>query len=503
MSIEKRAISYCRVSSKEQSVNFSLQSQKEACHGWAVKHGCIVIREFVNETGESAKTADRKALQDLLKFVSKKENKVDALIVWKYDRLARNMGDYIELIKLFDRLGIEIISVTEPADATASGKFMRNVLGSVAQFENDVKSERSIAGMKQAVKEGRWVWVAPVGYKYTKDVYGKSILVPNEDSIHIKHAFELAEQGIYKQTEICKELKRSGYTIAKQKLNRILRNPIYAGLIIKREWFVEPIKGIHEQLISEDIFYKIQQILDGKRPSLRPRLRNHPDFPLRNYVACPKCRKPITGSFSTSRTNKKHPYYHCRVGKCGFGNIRRDVLHVQFLQLLESIKPSERALYLFKEIVSKSYKEKLKHQEREKRTLKTRIQKLKERKEILMDRLLTEAISEEDYKAENLRIEKSIIDDSVTLNDLDLEFGDVEECIDFCCRSFSDLPKSWYDGDLKQRQRFQSFVFPKGIDYFQGEFGTTHMSLILNILQKDFVKESQMAPPVGLERPKL
>ena len=83
----KFAAGYYRVSSQEQSHGYSLDSQREACLRCAYERGYTIVRAFMNEHGESAKTTNRKALRDLLEFLTKDERKIEALFVWKFDRL--------------------------------------------------------------------------------------------------------------------------------------------------------------------------------------------------------------------------------------------------------------------------------------------------------------------------------------------------------------------------------------------------------------------------------
>ena len=93
------AVIYCRVSSKEQVDGTSLESQEIACKEYAARNHLNVVRIFV-ERGESAKFADRTQLLELLDFCGKREHDVQQLLVWKVDRLARNVGDLV----LFDKV---------------------------------------------------------------------------------------------------------------------------------------------------------------------------------------------------------------------------------------------------------------------------------------------------------------------------------------------------------------------------------------------------------------
>ncbi len=496
---KKNAVVYCRVSTKEQADNFSLANQKRACQEHAERYGYAVVRGFVNKKGESAKTANRDALQQLLKFVSEEHRNIRALIIWKYDRLARNMVDYANLHAFFTKLGIEVISVTEPADSSAMGKFTKNIMGVMAQLDNDVRSERTVAGMKQAMREGRWVWNAPFGYSYKKDYTGRPILVPDKNAPLVVEAFALMEKGIHKQTDVCRTLRRKGADISKQRLSRILRNPAYAGLIIREDWFEEPIKAVHEALVSKATYDRVQSVLNGKRPGLVSRQRNHPDFPLRNFVFCPVCKKPITGSFSTGRNGVRHPYYHCRKSGCGFGSVKKDILHEKFVNLLRSVQPSAGVVRLFREVVKDVWKSSEVHQEKERKQLQKRLRQIKEKQKKAMDHRMDGDFTRSEYRGYADEFARQATDIEAGLSELGDSNVDMGNCVDYCARVLLNGPDLWRNADLDLRQRFQSFVFPSGFEYFKGSIGTAETAIVFKLLRESKTGKSNMATPTGLE----
>lgn len=108
------AVIYCRVSSKEQVDGTSLESQEIACREYAARHQLSVSRVFV-ERGESAKFADRTQLLEMLEFCRKGERHIEELLVWKVDRLARNVGDHFSIKAALQKLGVRVVSVTDPS----------------------------------------------------------------------------------------------------------------------------------------------------------------------------------------------------------------------------------------------------------------------------------------------------------------------------------------------------------------------------------------------------
>ena len=114
------AIIYIRVSTTEQAkFGYSLDAQKEVCLDYATGNNYEVLKVFTEE-GESAKTADRTELKEMLSYVKKNKSKIDALIIYKMDRLSRDTGDSLTIRYLLKKLNIDLKSVTEPFDDSPS-----------------------------------------------------------------------------------------------------------------------------------------------------------------------------------------------------------------------------------------------------------------------------------------------------------------------------------------------------------------------------------------------
>ena len=183
------AVIYIRVSTKEQTENLSLPTQLRACEEYCRREGLDVLERF-KEEGESAKTADRTELQRLLTFCRTNKGNVHFVVVFNLTRFARDKYDHFALRSLLKSLGISLRSATEPIDDTSTGKLMEGVLAAFAQFDNDVRSDRTRAGMKAALELGRWVFLAPLGYLNAPRAMGKSLMPDPERAPLVRRAFE-------------------------------------------------------------------------------------------------------------------------------------------------------------------------------------------------------------------------------------------------------------------------------------------------------------------------
>src|SRR5213593_4473611 len=203
------AVIYVRVSTKEQTENLSLPTQLRACEEYCRRQGYEVLERF-HEEGESAKTTDRSQLQNLLTFCRLNKGRVHFVIVYNLTRFAREKYDHFALRSLLQSLGISLRSATEPIDDTSTGKLMEGVLAAFAQFDNDVRSDRTRAGMRAALELGRWTFFAPIGYLNAPRWSGKSLVEDPERAPLVRRAFEQFATGRYTKQQVLDEVTRHG-----------------------------------------------------------------------------------------------------------------------------------------------------------------------------------------------------------------------------------------------------------------------------------------------------
>jgi DNA invertase Pin-like site-specific DNA recombinase len=253
------AVIYVRVSTKEQTENLSLPTQLRACEEYCRRHGYDILERF-HEEGESAKTTDRSQLQALLKYCRTHKGKVHFVVVYNLTRFAREKYDHFALRAHLNSLGISLRSATEPIDDTSTGKLMEGVLAAFAQFDNDVRSDRTRAGMKAALELGRWTFPAPLGYLNAPKWSASSPVHDPERAPLVRQAFEDLATGRYTKQEVIARASaaglrsKKGLTISPQSFGQMMRNPIYAGKIESPDYGVST-QGNFEPLVDEATFY--------------------------------------------------------------------------------------------------------------------------------------------------------------------------------------------------------------------------------------------------------
>jgi DNA invertase Pin-like site-specific DNA recombinase len=215
-----------RVSTKEQTENLSLTTQLKACEDYCERQAFHVLARF-REEGESAKTADRTELQKLLQFCRKNKGAVQFVVVFNLTRFALDKYDHFALRAHLKSLGISLRSATEPIDDTSTGKLMEGVLAAFAQFDNDVRSERTRGGMKAALELGRWTFLAPLGYLNAHRRTGRSLIPDAGRAPLVQRAFQDFATGRFTKHEVRKNVNALGLTTRRGKP---VTNPRFVGV---------------------------------------------------------------------------------------------------------------------------------------------------------------------------------------------------------------------------------------------------------------------------------
>ena len=476
----KRAVGYYRVSTKEQvEEGNSLSTQEKLCKEWARKNGYEIIEQFI-EQGESAKTADRTELQKLFIYCANKKNMVDAVVIYKLDRLSRNTDDYSQIRLLLKKYGVEIKSTTEFFENTPVGRFMENTMANIAQFDNDIRSERSGGGMKEAVRDGRYVWMAPVGYINTK-VNGKSTIVQDPLMAPIvKETFELALKGIRTVEEVRVIMEerglvlKSGKPLNKTYFYKILKNKLYMGKIEK---FGEVHTGLFEPIISEEVFNQVQRILKGKGRKEVQYKKDNDDFPLRRFVINKDSQK-VTGSFSKGRQGVRYPFY--RFGSKG-SNYNRDRFEEQYKEYIDSFSFTEEQSKKLEMKIRARFEDSVNKEKDDFKKLEVRISDLQKQQGLLVEKNLKGIISDELLTRQLAVIEESLMDAKIKLLGAEQVTFDIEKAMSVIKPFLSKPSEAWTKAKIDNKIKLQWFQFPSGVVFDGEKFGTTKIASIYNV----------------------
>ena len=319
---------YARVSSERQAEkDLSTSAQLRALRAFAREKGWSVVREYVDKA-KSGRTANRPAFREMLAAV--KRERFDAVLVWKLDRLARNMEISAALDALFRKHRVRVVSLHENIDDTPQGKLTARMFESFAEFYSNNLAQDIKRGIREVARKGFYPFShAPIGYRKEQVQDGTATryrLVPDEIYGEvIKRVFNSYASGAT-VPKIAEELNEEGLTTTNgnrwspKRLYDILRNRAYCGDVTVGEHYIDPagkshagsnpitIENVHEPLVSRAVFGQVSQILDSRSGNYSKARRASSPYLLSGLVRCALCGSFMAG---TSAKGGRYHYYTC------------------------------------------------------------------------------------------------------------------------------------------------------------------------------------------------
>lgn len=471
----KKAIGYIRISTKDQS-NFSLQGQEQYIRDFAGKQGYEVISVFKDD-GQSAKNFDRPDWKLLQKFCKDNHHQVDALIVSKYDRFSRNLKDALNMIEVLEeKYSIKILSALEPILLNPNSPYFfqfRTQMLMGAQVEWLVIKDRTRAGINTALKSGRYISKAPVGYTNSRDASNKTILLIDEGkALIIKRMFEMFLQGAPLK-EIKLEAMRKGFKKKyKSAVRETLTNPVYAGLIKVPAYNDEPehlVKGLHQGLVSEADWWKVQNTFNAENKIHRTVMNEQ--VPLRSVLKC-KHGHPLTAGNSKG---KKQYYWYYKNACCAKHNLSAKKLHDQLDEILKVMSLPDHYLTYLQEAIEKQ----LTIQEGQSATIlfekRSELAVLQQRLDKVEEKFIIDKLDPPAYKKWSSRyqheiaiVKKYIADASQPIDQLRAFFiGNLSR--------LGNLHWQYHEADLHTKQAILRTVFNSRLYYDGGAYRTPYV----------------------------
>jgi len=198
-----KAIGYTRVSTDEQArEGVSLDNQRTKITAYCELHDLELV-EVIEDGGKSGKNLNRDGITRLMELV--KTHQIDAVIVYKLDRLSRRVIDTLTLIEHFQKHSVAFHSLSESIDtSSAMGKFFLNIMASLAQMERDLIAERTRDALQHKIRKGERAGQIPYGFTLSPD--GKTLIPNIEEQRTISLIRELVGKG-YSYRAVCRELE--------------------------------------------------------------------------------------------------------------------------------------------------------------------------------------------------------------------------------------------------------------------------------------------------------
>ncbi len=314
---------YARVSSDRQDVDLSVAAQLRALRDHARKNGYIVAREYVDEA-ESGRIADRPEFRKMIDAASKTNAPFREILVWKFSRFTRKREHAVAFKSMLRRKGVRVVSITEQADDTPTGKLLEGIIESVDEFYSENLAQEVTRGMREAASRGFWVASrTPYGYNRVMVQDGpkkRPTLEPDPDAARVvKRIFDMAEAGTG-MLKIAQALNDEGIASpagklwSKNGIHFILRNEVYTGALVwgaKGKGKDEPVRvdKAFPSIVSKTRFRRVNRLMRSRAPKRAHPRRVGSTYLLSGLVKCKACNRALSGQDAKSG---QFAYYVCQ-----------------------------------------------------------------------------------------------------------------------------------------------------------------------------------------------
>lgn len=330
----KTAACYIRVSTNKQE-ELSPDSQLKEIKKYAKANGYILLSDFVfmEEEGISGKRADnRREFQRMIATAKQKPKPFDVILVWKYSRFARNQDEstfYKGMLR--KKCNVDVVSISEPIIEGMYGRLIEMVIEWSDEFYSVNLSGEVMRGMTEKAHRGGYQSGVPFGYTYDK--ISKTPAIDPDSAVVVQNIFQWFVNDGRSVFDIAQALNTMGLRTSKgnawemRTVRYILENPFYTGKIRwnrqhhethtikdRSEWIISD--GIHEPVISSDLFEAAQARLaeSSQKPRMRP--VSSKKHWLSGMVKCSSCGASL---FVGSRDKHGNAMFQCGSylkGKC-------------------------------------------------------------------------------------------------------------------------------------------------------------------------------------------
>lgn len=343
-----RTVGYYRYSSDKQTED-SIEAQRRACTAYAAAHGLQIVGEYVDESvsGKGSKTTSRTQYQKMLRDCDK--DLFDTVLIHKYDRVARNIGEHINLEKKMRDSGISLIATAQDFGSSNEAKIMRTLMYALSEYYIDNLSDEVKKGHREtAVKGLHNGGYAPFGYNVADQQYHINEL----EAGYVRRIFQAAanREGF---TAIVDELAAAGIKgkrgkpIKYTQIYEMLKNEKYTGVYLystrmednRTDRRDKPnairIENAIPAIIDKTLFQEVQRIM-----SERKQVGNKAGYLCSGLVYC-SCGGKMHG-IKSKKGNFERTYFYCSK-KCGAPTVRmEDVDNAARKYLQELLTPDNQ-----------------------------------------------------------------------------------------------------------------------------------------------------------------
>lgn len=269
--------------------------------------------------------------------------------------------------------------------------------------------------------------------------------------------------------------KYKSLKLSKSNLSRILKNPIYTGVIVVPAYGEESeeiVEALHEPIVDQKTFNKVQDCLNLRKKYNHKQSKLNENLPLRGHLECPKCNSNLTGSASQGKSGKQYYYYHCQQNKgCGF-RVNVNDAHAGFEVLLESLNPGKEVIELFKLILEEKFNETEASSIKQSKILNKKIEKIEEREKALLRSLVEGAIDSETYKGGKGLLTEDKNEAIQGLANLTSHKNELKEYVNFGAYLMGNIKELYHRVDVKLKDKLLGSILNEKLVFLNKKYRT-------------------------------
>jgi len=340
------AVIYARYSSDKQTED-SIEAQVRACREYAASYGLNIVGVYQDEaiSGKGSKTTERRQYQKMLRDCSKGQFSV--ILIHKYDRIARNLREHVNLEAKLQEKGVELIATAQNFGNNNEAKIMRALMWSLSEYYLDNLSSETRKGLKETALKGLHTGgCPPFGY----DIVDQKYVVNQLEAGYVRRIFDAAQnrEGF---TAIIEEMTTAGIVgkrgkhIKYTQIYEMLRNEKYTGLYAyspeeekdrsarRDKPNAIKIENALPIIISKAQFMEVQRIM-----SERKQTGKKAGYLCSGLVYC-ECGAKMHGT-TTHRKGHEYQYFTCSK-KCGAPVIHMEKVDQAAVEYLHKLLSAE------------------------------------------------------------------------------------------------------------------------------------------------------------------
>ena len=460
----KRFVALARVSSREQErEGFSLDVQVDALKRYAEMQGGTICRMFrIAET--ASKSDERKTFRELITYAKKHCFELDGLLVYKVDRAARNLFDFVEIERLESEYDVPFICVSQPTESNPAGRMMRRTLANMASFYTEQQSLDVREGLNRRVREGWFVGKAPYGYQNVRKDGRGIVEVDPVAGDNVRRMFRLFAFEPLTLDTLVDRLHQEGRTFRastpkfpRSSIHNILRDRAYIGEIEYRgQWY----PGKHEPLVDRATWDRVQGLLGGHI------YQSHDMTFAGQRMVCGHCGHPISGETKSKKTKagmKRYNYYRCvyyNKGEHPRIRVREADLDAQVLAIFAKMRiDDEEVRDWFRAVLLSQTKDTQEESRAQRQELTRQESLLVAQQDKLLDLRLRDEIDEEAYATKRTQLRDRLASIKLQRDALDRSHDEVADLASRVFELSQTLTQKWLTAEVFEKRRILEIVF--------------------------------------------